>query len=320
MDRRDFLSRTGALFGAAFAGLPLSSTATAGGVSYDWTSEADMEAFGVDLDRKAAAIRALPAPILDRTVRAEGLPSGWVQDMFASLTVVGTFRDLPREGQDHAAMQARMRDEGQRLGQHVLRAARYVRGLGRERRRALRDHLRADPELASWLSSELDRRTPSSIESERTEQLGSVLSSITWRMKNQDPVLLIDETVGHVERIAADAGLEPHEWDDAIAGIDDDGVADGDAPQPLPDEYAGSNVRRSHRTAHVGLIVMGIAGGLGALGLVMIAAGGAVAGLVTITAGLLTLLVAFFILIVAAVQAGTEDRVEPTFADPQATP
>lgn len=322
MHRRDFLTRTGAVVSASFAGLTLSGNATAGGVTYDWSSDTDADAFGRRLDGQLSAIRGQRTPVIDQAARGEGLPDGWVPNVCASMGMAAVFRDLPPEAQKHPEMQKRMRGEAHRLGQEVLRAARYLRSLGRERRRAIRAALNDDPHLRAYVAERMRARAPNGTEPERVEQLNDTIDHVMWRMKNQDPDLLIDEAVGHVERTAADVGLEPHEWD---AAIDDDGIADSYSGDGSGEDVMPAPESRGHKTARVGLVMLAIGGSLGLFGTLAIALDsgtfvGVALGLVSITVGVLVLAAAIVVLLVAAARLTMEYQDEQQAAPPIAPP
>lgn len=306
MDRRAFLSRTGALIGASFGGLTLSGTATAGGVAYDWSSESDAAAFGDRLDAQLAAIRAQSTPFLDERARASGLPAGWIPDVCASLTMAAAFRDLPHAGQQHPELQRRMHTEAHRLGQHLLRAARTLRALSRDRRLALRTALRDDPHVQGWLAERFRARAPRETEGERLDQLDEALGHAVWRLRNQDPDLLIDEVIGHVERAAASVGLAPDEWD---AAIEDSGVGEaegGDGGDGLPVRY----VPRSRKTARMGLVLLGIGAGLLVVGI----------GVFFLTAGVVVLVVAMVQFLVESADTAPMSAPSPVAAAPPDVP
>lgn len=221
MDRRAFLYRFGATLGVALGASCVGSASLAAARRPD--GELDVEAYVAAMDEQVARIHGLPdRPEVEALLEANDLPPGFLKRTMASLFVVAAFRDVPRASQEHPALQDRIWSEAPWLGEAQLRMARVLRKLSKADRKTLRTAMREDREaLESVKKGLLEGALGSAVEPGRAQQLVDLYEQITFRMRTQDPGILLDEVLDKVARRAARVGATEDTWDELLDGIED---------------------------------------------------------------------------------------------------
>ncbi len=219
MDRRTFLVRMGTTLGAALSATSLTGCAGLAAARHP-DGRLDVPAYVAAMDAQVARIHALPdRPEIEELLAERALPSGFLKRYMASLFLVAAFRDTPRAVQEHPAMQDRIWREAPWLGEAQLRLARTMRGLDKQDRKALRAAMTNDRQaLDAVREGLLQSAVGSDVEPERAQQLVSLYDQITFRMRAQDPGILLDEVLGKVARRAASVGAGEETWDELLDG------------------------------------------------------------------------------------------------------
>ncbi len=201
MDRRELLQSLGGLIAIA-AGGGVSEPALAGTPSVGvWLAEED---------RRAAALGQLALPTQVREyLRTRGLRPDLLSQAFSALAGVSSYRDLPSDFQQAPEVQARLRRDGQNLGQAVLDVTAYLESLDSDERAASARALQERPELANLFDEKVQAEGRSrGADPRRLEKLSRAVNRVTWRLSRQDPDLLIDDCVDTADRLADRAGLD----------------------------------------------------------------------------------------------------------------
>jgi len=217
MDRRTFLHRFGATLGAALGAASLGGCAGLAAARRT-DGSVDVPAYVAAMDDQVARIHALPdRPEVEALLASKQLPSGFLKRYMASLFVVAAFRDLPRAAQEHPAMQDRIWAEAPWLGEAQLRLARMMRRLGKAERKQLRATIREDRKaLDAVREGLLSSSVGSDMAPARAQQLADLYDQVTFRMRTQDPGVLVDEVVDKIARRAAQVGATEDTWDDLL--------------------------------------------------------------------------------------------------------
>jgi hypothetical protein len=344
MDRRDFLRGAGAL-GAlgtlgtlGVGGSVLEGCATTGLAQGAGALPAippvDMTSYLAQIDGTMAAI-SRGAFFGDLVATAAGAGQRGILDTGAlaqqeqlsrqimrTLTLTGMFRDLNPQDQAHPGMQARLWSAAAEFEQTLDQVSDVLTAMPMSTRGDLRSRLRSDPQMVARMAGVLDARAVDvQASGKRRRHLRSLMGQIGWRLREQDPSLLIDEFAGAYARTkqtvqngSAQAQAEaPLISAPAQGGAQAEGTVAVGAPQPIvvvpPPEPvpAPVPVRRQGRGQNVvnaGLITMGISLGVGLVGAVVLAAD-QITGLVIITVGAAGLLAGLIVLIVGAVLNAT---------------
>jgi len=302
MDRRAFLTRMGTTFGALLGASALSGCAGLAAARRP-DGGVDVEAYVAAMDAQVARIHALPdRPEVESLLAERDLPSGFFKSYMAGLFVVGAFRDLPAAIQKHPALQDRIWAEAPALGEAQLRLAKAFRALNAVERRELRAIVRDDREaLEQVRAGILESAAGSQVAPERADQLGAIYDQVMFRLRKQDPALIIDEVVGKLARRAASAGAPEERWDELLeadrletaalraaasveiaaarvpaeeaqlVALDDIGVSGPTVPDRGHQNWhkAWSRSTKAARLATTGLILMGLGLVLTAGGLVL---------------------------------------------------
>ncbi len=131
----------------------------------------------------------------------------------ASLLVVGSFRDLRISDQKHPDMQEILWEEGPRLGRASLQLTTLFGGLSSRERKEWRRRLREDRVGLELLRESLtDAAETAEVQSTRVDQFSSILEQVTFQLTEQDPGLLIDETLDRIDRRTRPLGVKRADW------------------------------------------------------------------------------------------------------------
>ena len=173
----------------------------------------DMDAFLPKFDQVVAATRepdftARHFP-LDLSAFDEQRLARWhqeeplVRQSVRTLFVTGTFLDLPEAAQMHPGLQERMVAYMPELDDTVYAVSDHLSELSDERRRYLQRELRADPDLPLNVAASINKlATMTRLSPRRRAQVRSTMTQAGWRLREQNPSLIIDEYVDKVERFA----------------------------------------------------------------------------------------------------------------------
>lgn len=215
MERRRFVSHVAGLLALGLGAEGLTGCATVGGVRHDGA----VNPLGVvaDWDAQVARIRAHGVPRGLRTrLRRSGLSPTLIEDGFAALLVTAGFRDLPRDVQRHPVVQARLQQELPRMAETVLGMTRYLEGLGPSARAGVRRTLGSDASPVPLLRTEVRAAGHrGAVDTERVDQTLDLVDHVDFRLKRQDPSLVIDDTVARVDKAVARVGGDRGAWSPA---------------------------------------------------------------------------------------------------------
>lgn len=227
MDRRTFLHRMGTTLGASLGAASLGGCAGLAAARRT-DGSIDISAYVQAMDEQVGRIHALPdRPEVEALLAKKQLPSGFLKRYMASLFVVAAFRDLPRHAQRDQLLQDRIWVEGPWLGEAQLRLARLLRRLPKTERKSLRRAIKEDRKAMDGVREGLiEGALGTTVEPERAEQLIGLYDQVLFRMRTQDPGILIDETLGTLARRAASVGATEDTWDDLLAGEEPLDLAD----------------------------------------------------------------------------------------------
>ncbi len=215
MDRRRFVSHVAGLLSLALGAEGLTGCATVGATRQG--PGPDPRAVVADWDAQVARLHRHGVP---RGLRAElaraGLSPTLIEDGFASLLVTASFRDLPREVQRDPVVQARLHQELPVVADSVLGLTRYLEGLPARTRRGLGRHLRGDDRPTALLRAEVEQvRRRGGVAPARIAQTLDVLDHLDFRLRRQEPGLVIDDTVRKVDKAVARVGGDRAAWSPA---------------------------------------------------------------------------------------------------------
>lgn len=126
-----------------------------------------------------------------------------VRQSVRALFVTGLFRDLPEAAQMHPGLQERMVAYMPELDDTVYAVSDHLSGLSSTERRLLQRELRADPDLPLTVAASVNQLARTvRMSSTRRAQVRSAMTQAGWRLRKQNPSLVIDEYVDKVERFA----------------------------------------------------------------------------------------------------------------------
>lgn len=260
MERRDFIVRSASVVGGALGFGLLGGCATTGGVRFR-DGGPDINGYLAGLDTQVARIHATRiGPQIIKHLKKQQLPESFLQDNLASLLVVGAFRDLPPSLQAEPQMQARIQQETPGIGRQVLMMASHLDGLSDEERSSIQQYVQEQPDVLDLMREGMvGNASVHGLDSRRVSQFSRMLTDVHWRLQQQDPSLLIDETVDRTDKMCRLAGVRREDWKALIEGAEDD---------QRPDAPAGK-VNTAGTVAIVGGALMGIGSGvvLGSIGI-----------------------------------------------------
>ncbi len=304
MERREFIGVVGQVLAGALGTPLLGACATIGGPSLEAMGERDVGPFLATVRAHTKRLRGTaPHPAMRRFVAERGHRPDLVEENAAALFVSSSFRDLPRQLQEHHEVQAWIAEEAPRLSRAVLSMASFLDELSEEERRVLGEALREDPSLYTDLASATAASSRArGLPESRATQAKQVMGHVGFRLAKQSPSAVIDEYLSKVARISRREGLEDwRAWEAALQS------------EPPPDSTPGPGESRRgmHVVTRVGLVILGIGAGIGILGLVLFGMGAAaetgltILGALLVVAGLAIMAVGGLIaLIGVAVHAG----------------
>lgn len=124
--------------------------------------------------------------------------------MLGTLLVTQGFRELPPETQLDPAVQARLWQQLDEIGETVFEVSDMLASLDETQRARLRDTLRKRPDLPMEIGEVLDTHAASAgLSGARRRQLRQMMSQSAFRLRNGDPSSILDEYVAKVERVRA---------------------------------------------------------------------------------------------------------------------
>jgi hypothetical protein len=124
--------------------------------------------------------------------------------LLGTLMISQGFRDLPEETQLEPAVQDRMWRHIDQIASTPFEVSDMLADLDPEQRKQVQRSLRENPELPMELAETLDGRAArAGVSHGRRMQLRSMMSNTSFRLRHQDPGILIDEYVDKVQRLRA---------------------------------------------------------------------------------------------------------------------
>lgn len=349
MDRRDFLKSAAALGSlAGVAGIPGCATTGLPTAAAPAVPSVDMDSYLAQLDGAMDAIHR--ESFFGDLVRA-GTPTGGVVDtalleqrerlsrkILRTLTLAGMFADLNEHDRAHPGMQARLWSAAAEIDATMEETSGALTALSTEDRGTLRRQLRREPTLIGRVGDALDAKAALiQAPAKRRRHLRALVGQVGWRMREQDPSVLIDEFADtyqrakrHAERSAQSAqstpATAPLTAEETLPTLEVSGASSPQlgvvAETPRPREGRGQS------RVNGGLITLGIGVGLGGIGGLLLVAGASsggilnsgagVAGLVLITIGALGLIAGLITLIVGAVMNSNDPGAVTNSTDPHA--
>ncbi|GEM_PF-2152952 len=218
MERRQFVSHVAGLLALGLGAEGLTGCATTGGIRHG--AQVDPRGVVADWDAQCARLRSHGVPrLLRRQLTSAGLPSTLIEDGFAALLVTAGFRDLPREVQQDPLIQGRLQQELPRMTDAVLGMTAYLESLPGRARRGIQTTLRRSDSPIPLLRAEVEQRGHrGQIDRERTAQTLDLVDHVDFRLRRQDPELVIDDTVGRVDKAVDRVGGDRSQWAPTGAG------------------------------------------------------------------------------------------------------
>lgn len=291
---------------------------------------------------------ALDEPHKARWAADEQLARQSVRALFAA----GSFLDLPEEGRMHPGMQERMVSYMPEFDDTVATVTDRLRDLSEPQRRHLQRTLQKSPDLPMEIAAGLDRMARrTALSPGRRAQLRMAVTQVSWRLRKQNPSLIIDEYVDKVDRLAESPAIDARflrqyqailgqavvqqVQTQANANTQQTPSTTPSQPRPAePDRRANAprrvrkigrtpserTVARGGKTIGLGLLVMLGGGVLTAAG-VESSDGLLLAGCLGMTVGFVILLIGVLIFLVGAMQSVGEVGIpEPDESDRPAKP
>ncbi|RJO64403.1 MAG: twin-arginine translocation signal domain-containing protein [Myxococcales bacterium] len=222
LSRRDLL-KTGAALGAAAAvGTSCTSFEAAARlhnlVQSSDVDEDDLRAYLAWLDRSVQGFESM-SPISDSTWRRKARPKGPLEefayadyltrDALAALTFTGLFGPLPDKAKQHPESRQRLAAMAPTLDRAYFKTAAFLNSRTPEELEEVRKFLKENPdmegELVAFFETEAkELKVPFS----RRASMRTMISNSCWRLKNQNPKLLVSECVEAVRKAAVAAHQE----------------------------------------------------------------------------------------------------------------
>jgi len=311
MDRRRFLQITAGTSGLIVLGsAPWASLPKLAAASPRLNEMPDMDDYlarvdsGLDLIARWKPTADFPDFEGDRARMDDLAPKS-----LRTLYITGMLADLPREGQLHAGMQERVWNMMPEMDQATEGTEGYLKTRSERELDELQQTLRAHRTLGIDIFEALDGHAAvCGVSKERRLQTRVLFTDAAWRLRNQSPALLIDQTIQKAQR-AAETDFRRESREDLIAarigegvfwaeqGRSDDTLTVAGTPHSDSVQYESLRRKRISRGARMmgfGLVLGGVSAGLTAAGatpFIFVASVGAlilIIGLITILIGLAT--------------------------------
>jgi len=122
--------------------------------------------------------------------------------LLSTVLITQSFRELPRDTQSAADVQARMWSHLDQINNTVYDVSDMLAALDANQRKDLRARLRAKPELPEALADALDgQATKAGLSGKRRRQLRRMMAETSFRLRHGDPSSIVDEYVAKVDRL-----------------------------------------------------------------------------------------------------------------------
>ena len=117
-----------------------------------------------------------------------------------SLMMVGSFSDLPEQGQRHPGMQRRLRERAQEVDEALYGTLDLLGNLSPAERLDLTQAFREEPDLALRLGETLDAQAAhAGISMKRRLHLRRMITHLTWRIKHQGASAVVEDYVAQAQ-------------------------------------------------------------------------------------------------------------------------
>lgn len=214
MKRRDVM-KVGAVSAGAAAGLPGCAVPR---MMAELSGVEGAQAFNAMIDQQTARIGTPPdllrhllagaVPELLQTPRTPEAAAelaekdGLFRKMLSTLLVSQGFRDLPPETQLEPAVQERMWSHIDDIGETVFQVGDLLATLDGSKRDRVQQVLRDRPDLPMQISEAIEAQAVAvGLSPKRRVQLRKMMSQASFRLKNGDPLTMIDEYAAKVQRL-----------------------------------------------------------------------------------------------------------------------
>ncbi len=231
MDRREFL-RFGAGAGLLSAALPSTSGLGANVAFASPVRQRELTRHLASMDHALEVLRqgSLFDEILGVPASSVSSPeASRVEDLcktsMRSLLVLGMFRDLTEREREHPEVQERIWRIMPEMDEAVFGMAEALGRLGPRDHRRVQDRLKRGPDIVMNLGGVFDRHARGlGVSFKRRAHLRKLLADVSWRMKKQSPMILVDDCLTKVRKMAArfDAAGDEHTLTVARASGDPD--------------------------------------------------------------------------------------------------
>ena len=252
----------------------------------------DMNAYLAKIDAGMARIGTRPVTSRFPHWRGDRLAAdAMVRTAFQSLFITGMVGDLSAEDQAHPGIQERVTASMPLMDEAVDRTTAHLASQSGADLLTIQEVLRAS-DVAGAIALTIDREARlSGVSDFRRAQLSSYLGQVEWRLRNQDPALIISEYRDKIERASAvDVTSEARQrW--LAARVGDATFWQADSVRLLSKH--DDRLRRGAKTMGIGLLIFG-AGGVLCIGPPALC----VAGVITATVGAIYMLVGLITILV----------------------
>lgn len=214
MKRRDVM-KVGAVTAGAAAGMPGCAVPR---MMAELSGVEGAQAFNAMIDQQTVRIGTPPdllrhllagaVPELLQTPRTPEAAAelaekdGLFRKMLSTLLVSQGFRDLPPETQLEPAVQERMWSHIDDIGETVFQVGDLLATLDSSKRGRVQQVLRDRPDLPMQISEAIEAQAVAvGLSPKRRVQLRKMMSQASFRLKNGDPLTMIDEYAAKVQRL-----------------------------------------------------------------------------------------------------------------------
>lgn len=232
-----------------------------------------------------------------------------------TLYLAAMFADLPREAQLHPDMQQRMWNALPEMDDAMAGVEQLLASRSDEDLTRLRSALRSPQNPAMEIFQALDRHAAAcGVSRRRRLQMRAIVTDANWRLRNQPPRLVIDESLRKANKAAASDVSREIQEDRLAANLGERvfweaeeraGGSDKSGSSSLPDSSVHHASKRHQRISR-GAKLMGIGIVLGGASAAL-ASSGVTPGIFAATVGAVLLLIGLITLLVGLATSGNQE-------------